>query len=350
MLNKLQILRYRNLNALNIEKMNRINIIAGQNNTGKTSVLEAIFLLSGGANPQLAMNINAFRGISAAAGAIDLLRDIFWKPLFYGLDMKQEIEISAQHKNLGQLKLSISLVSEEVLELPLDFTPSPQTSTVVDDYTLQLQYETEAGKTVTGRMRAGGPGIQVDSPNFNIPFPAIFLSSRVGNLQEDAARLGRLRKRKQGKLVTEAVKTVEPRLISVEDNSASGSPMIWADVGLTELIPLATMGEGMTRIARIVLAICDMPHGLVLIDEVENGFHHTILPKVWKIIERAAEKFDVQVVATTHSFECVEAAHNVLKKRNLKLHRLEPEGNEIHCISYSADAIDAAISHGLEVR
>ena len=85
--------------------------------------------------------------------------------------------------------------------------------------------------------------------------------------------------------------------------------MIWGDIGLRELVPLAVMGDGMSRLARLVLAIADAPGGLVLVDEIETGLHHTVLSDVWRVVDEAARQFETQVVATTHSYECIRAAH-----------------------------------------
>ena len=183
-----------------------------------------------------------------------------------------------------------------------------------------------------------------------VPFLSIFLSSRVGNPKEDAVRLGVLRKQKQGHLLLEALRVIEPRLQSIEDNSASGAPMIWGDIGLPELIPLSAMGEGMTRIARLVLAIASSPDGVVLVDEIENGLHHSVLPKVWKVVDTAAKQFNTQVFATTHSFECVEATHEALGADGFRLHRLEVSGNENRCVTYEPEVIAAALKHDLEIR
>ena len=110
------------------------------------------------------------------------------------------------------------------------------------------------------------------------------------------------------------------------------------------------MGEGMTRLARIVLAISSSPKGVVLVDEIENGLHHSVLGKVWKVVELAARQLGTQVFATTHSFECVQAARRALPHAAFRLHRLEIDNGERRCVTYGADAIDGAIRHGLEVR
>ena len=53
MLESLRVKNYRVFKDLKIDGLHRINLIAGKNNSGKTSLLEAMFLLSGGGNPQM---------------------------------------------------------------------------------------------------------------------------------------------------------------------------------------------------------------------------------------------------------------------------------------------------------
>ena len=126
--------------------------------------------------------------------------------------------------------------------------------------------------------------------------------------------------------------------------------MIWGDIGLSELVPLSMMGEGMTRIARIILAISSAAGGIVMVDEIENGIHYSVLEKVWSAIADAAERAQVQVFATTHSFECMEAAHKALGEK-LMFHRIEDtrEGRK-RCVTLEAEGLAAAIRHGFEVR
>ena len=88
----------------------------------------------------------------------------------------------------------------------------------------------------------------------------------------------------------------------------------------------------------------------MLVDEIENRLHHTVLPDVWRTIGKVAEQFNVQVFATTHSFECVEAAYEALGADGFRLHRLETADGVNQCVTYEADAVEGAIRHNLEVR
>ena len=347
MLKRLQIRNFRGFNALEIDQLSGINIIAGKNNSGKTSLLEAIFLLSGGGNAQLAVNANVIRGLESSFVPVS---DPFWKQLFFNLNMEQSIEIEGEHTSHSQLALEIASEQQPTTEIPLDRTDGISATNLFDERSLIFQYSGPLGEQVKSHIRMKGQGLEVNQPATNVPFPAAIVLSRTRNTHEDATRLGQLRRQKQGDLLLKALQVIEPKLQSIEDNSSSGTPMIWGDIGLSELVPLPVMGEGMTQIARLVLAIASIPDGVVLVDEVENGIHHSVLPDVWRAIDEAAKQFHTQIFATTHSFECIEAAHHSLGPDGFLLHRLEVSGEGNRCVTFKPNGISAAIRHNLEVR
>ena len=110
------------------------------------------------------------------------------------------------------------------------------------------------------------------------------------------------------------------------------------------IVPLAVMGEGMTRLHGWRWPSPTVPGGLVLVDEIETGLHHSVLVDVWRAVDEAAAVR--QVVATTHSYECIEAAHRALGDGD---GFLLPRGKG-NRVTYSPESIDAAMRHELEVR
>ncbi len=347
MLKRLQIRNFRGFNALEINQLSGINLITGKNNSGKTSLLEAVFLLSGGGNAQLAVNANVIRGIEPDGVPV---RDFFWKQLFSDLDMERSIKIEGEYKSHGRFALEIASEQQPPTEIILDRRDGVSATNLFDEHSLIFQYSDSSDQKIKSHIRFKGQGLEVQQPATNAPFIAAILLSRGRNIYEDATRLGMLRKKKKGDLLLKALQVIEPKLQSIEDNSSSGTPMIWGDIGLSELVPLPAMGEGMTQLARIVLVIASIPNGIVLVDEVENGIHHSVLPDVWRAIDEAAKQFRTQIFATTHSLECVMAAHESLSADRFRLHRLEIADRTSRCVTYEPDAIAAAIQHNLEVR
>ena len=250
MLKHLQIRNFRGFNALEIDQLSGINLIAGRNNSGKTNLLEAVFLLAGGGNAQMAINDNVIRVIGPNGVPAS---DPFWKQLFFNLNMERTIGIDGEHTSHGQLALEISLEQQPTTDVSLDRVDGISATNLFDERALIFQYSGPSGERIKSHIRKKRDQFEFSPLTKNPPFPAVILLSRTKNIHEDAIRLGILRRYKQGHLLLKALQAIEPRLQSIEDNSSSGTPMIWGDIGLSELVPLPAMGEGMTQIARLVL-------------------------------------------------------------------------------------------------
>ena len=348
MFEEFQIRNYRIFRDLKIDQLRRINLIAGGNNSGKTSLLEAFFLLAGAGNARMATNVNVMRADFDASART--LRDFFWKLIFSDLDMAHPIGIKGCHTCHGELTLEIASEHQPIAEVSLSYTDGYAVSDLPDQLALRFQYSGPTGRQSESHISVQGTETKFDQSDANVPLTAVILRSRSVDNQEDAMRLARLRRVKRDHLLLEALQVVEPKLQRIEENSASGKPMIWGDIGLTELIPLVAMGEGLARLARLVLAISSTPDGVTLVDEVENGIHHSAMSKLWRAIDKVSAQLNTQVIATTHSFECVSAAHEALDEDDFRLHRLEANDDGNRCVTYKPNSIAAALRHNLEVR
>ena len=350
MLKNARIRNFRGLRDLEIGELSRINLIGGRNNVGKTTLLEALFILSGGANPHSVMR-GANRGIDSVSGSSDTVSEILWKPLFSELDTSGPIEISAHSNPLGPITLSVSLSRLSTAEIRRDRAGASAVRPQGEPMLTLSFARGENGETVRGTMRETDKSISIESPESDVAFPAALILPHEGSLQEDARLLGRLRKRKEHDIVLEALHVIAPNVRGIEENSSSGHSMIWVDVDLPELIPLPTMGNGVTRIARLILAMSEVHKGIVLVDEIENGIHHSIVPELWRVIGEVARRLDVQIIATTHSAEFFEAAHKSLSDEDFRYHRIDlKRSGENRCVTYVPEAMDGAVYHGFEVR
>ena len=349
MLERLHIRNFRGLRDLEVEGLERINVVAGKNNAGKTTLLEAIFLLGGAGNPRGALNSHVVRMDPTAATPVSIWESA-WAPLFFGLDTKEPLTISGRHSSIGDMELSVALGRPAKTEISRVGDDRPIVNDRPFERALKFTYCDSQTGQLENEARETADNVAFDQKDTYVPFSGAILQPGGGNVNQDAICLGRLRRQKRGGLLLDTLRVLEPRLQAVEDNASSGAPMIWVDIGLSELVPLPAMGSGMTHIARMVLAAAMVPGGVVLVDEIENELHHSVLPDVWRAVGRATEQFDVQMFATTHSFECVQAAHKALGGDGFRLHRLEAAEGVNRCVTYSASAIEGALRHGLEFR
>jgi AAA15 family ATPase/GTPase len=128
---------------------------------------------------------------------------------------------------------------------------------------------------------------------------------------------------------------------------------IHGDIGMPRLVPIPFMGDGVKRVLSIVLAIASASGGVVLIDEIENGLHYSVQKQVWQAIAEAARRLDVQVFATTHSWECLAKAHEAFAEDEVydfRWHRLQEVRGEIQVVSHDREMIEAALYNGVEIR
>lgn len=121
-----------------------------------------------------------------------------------------------------------------------------------------------------------------------------------------------------------------------------------------KLLPICLAGDGMNRLLIIMLSIMENPNSIFLVDEIENGFHYSMFPMIWECIAHAAQKSNCQVIATTHSYECVAAAVEGIEKADMKdgfcFFRLAREKNGPRAYRFSSDVIRTALDSEMEVR
>lgn len=220
---------------------------------------------------------------------------------------------------------------------------------------LQLEYDVKEDHRQVRLFLDGGEFRTDPAPPPAPAFPARFLSARWRpSFKEDAEFFGELAVQNKEEELIRSLQLLEPRLKRLSTIVLAGQPMLHADVGLSRLVPLAFLGDGLLRVARLILAILHTKDGVVLVDEIENGLHHSVMKQVWGSLARAAEDAGVQIFATTHSRECVGAAHRAFAEMfeyDFSLQRLEwNRSGDIRAVAYDREALEGAIQAGFEVR
>ncbi len=118
-------------------------------------------------------------------------------------------------------------------------------------------------------------------------------------------------------------------------------------------IPLRTMGDGLTKLFHIALAVASASQGILLVDEFENGLHWGVQEKLWLALADAARKSNVQVFATTHSRDCIEGFAAAVKTAALdgaSIYRFERSADDVCAVELPLLNVAAAMREHAEVR
>ncbi|MBI2849333.1 MAG: AAA family ATPase [Chloroflexi bacterium] len=359
MYKRFEVHNFRGFRELVVDELERVNLIAGLNNVGKTAFLEALFLHCGAYNPALTIRVSAFRGMEYFKIELPSEVEAPWNSLFHQLDLSKTIKLAGENTITGHRSLELRALRE-----PSELARAQQFIRYDSDKAQGIQSSLELAKVLElkyeERERQGNfylifdPKPRIEPIPPTPPFPAIFQGARMRvPFMEEAERFGQLEIRGEQDVLLEKLQLIEPRLKRLATVIIAGQPVLHGDIGIGRLLPLPIMGEGMLRLASVVLNIANAPKGVVLLDEIENGLHHSILTKVWQAIGKVARQYDTQVFATTHSLECIVAAHRAFTEAEVydfRLHRLERIEDTIRAITYDQETLEAAIETGLEVR
>ncbi|MEW5723515.1 MAG: AAA family ATPase [Thermodesulfobacteriota bacterium] len=365
MFNSFKVSNFKCFSDITFDKLGQINLISGKNNVGKTALLEALWIHHGYDNPSVSARVPLLRGIEAYSN-VDFLND-----MFYDFDNNRKIQFVADRGDGQTDTLVIESRDSEITQISLSrppegqhngdiYTTMPPSETSTEHYGKEVVYiyENNKGISLTGKTYINEVGqIIADRKGKKIKRPnGIFLTPRkLESMQAYAERLSTInvkRKEERDKLLR-ILQIIEPRIKNVSTEQLANKPMIYIDVGLRLLLPLPLAGDGLFNVLRYILAILDSPGGLVLIDEIENGIHYSILDNLWEILSILSSENKVQLFATTHSIECINAARNFFmenEKYDFKYHRLEKIKDKITAVTYDTDLLENSLEADFEVR
>ena len=340
-----------------VEPLERFNLIAGRNNSGKTCLLEGLFLYSGAGIPDMAVRLRATRAIAAAATDPDEA----WGWVFRNKTVSEPIEVSARGNGTSTYALQVNEITQDAIAavVPPAARVGAAASSTGDTPTvlprgLRFRYVPPSAQAVdTFAVIDIYGNLQVKRADLGLAV-TMYLTTRSNLDLNDVRTVSRLLEHKRITPFVEALKVVDPRILSLSVLATGAEPTVCADIGHERVMPLPILGEGVVRVLHVLAAIEQAaPGGTVLIDEIENGIHYSVLKDVWSALRHAAREADVQVFATTHSWECIRAAHEAFSEADeydFRLHRLDRVGEDVIATVYDQETLDAAIDGGIEVR
>lgn len=309
MINEIAINNFRCFQQITLSDLKRVNVIVGPNGSGKTALMEAIFLATG-ASPELALRIKAFRGLGTVA--ITTSRpgyEALWRDLFYRFDQDKQVSISLRGSENYPRELTVSYRKGEPVIVPMETDvygkeASPAGAPIVFEWTLA------SGKKISAQpeIRGAQLGLRYSESLENLPV-SFYTSAAVPTQEENAGYFSSLSIQNLEDLITEALQSEFPFIKGLSVQVFAATSTVFASVdGLPEKIPVNLLSSGVTKLLSILLGIANQRNGVVCIDELENGFYFDRLPSIWALLLEFASKFNVQLFASTHSWECLEAA------------------------------------------
>jgi AAA15 family ATPase/GTPase len=345
---KLNIENFRGISNLEITDLKGINLLVGRNNCGKTSVLEALFLLSGMSNPQLPLNIHNFRDLILA-------NDEDFSFMFKNLDFAFPISLQGSvDSNDRKLTISPFYGFYQPKNDSKPIVARSENLAALSNFRMvegiNFDFETPIGEKYhcEFHLKEGKVTLPV---NYKENLICSYLSTKIANVVNDKQIENLLVHKRLGSIIS-ILKGIEP---AVKDIRMGARSMVYVDIDAERLIPINVMGDGMCKILALLAAIAAMENGVLLIDEIENGLHYSSLSVVWKALISACKEYNVQIIATTHSYECVEAFSKSYETfdpegDDIRLFRIDKEGDKHKAFLYNAKILKAGIEKDFEVR
>jgi len=340
MITRLEIENFRGLKRLTLSDLRRVNLLVGGNDVGKTSVLEMMVLLFGNSSTVSSLPY-AFRNNqgNGHAGSQGDDRENYWNWLFHDRNSANKIRVTATddrgvchllHSKPTSMNGTGSDVDglfrgreEHPNDLVLRFDPSS-----VGSYCGEPE---PALKTSLVSVRPSHPILDAE------------LFNQISLERDGEERFQGLMQKIDGRI----------RRLRYAKLPGTSSPLVYADLGLSRLIPVTQMGQAFNRLFHIYAELLVSRAKVLLVDEIENGIYYDNMAVIWKGLLEICAAEQAQIFATTHSRECVMAAHTAESERGrdeLCVQRLQLVKGQVEAARLVAKQLELAAEMGLEVR
>ena len=389
MLPSFEVENFRTFSHLQIPHLGGVNLIVGRNNVGKSMLLEALRLYAAEGDINAVLGLLYDRDELLPSPSVDPQQrslQIRFASLFYGRVLpdanKSSIVLQTSSQDRCRVRMTIGSRVYSAKTVSSDYDAS--NTTILAPWEEKVAYPVitvHVGDQAAGTyrldasMRANREAWAVEKKRLALAFvPAGGVDSRTLARQWDAGALRTVVEEQ----VIECLRMIAPieRITSVEHPANSSQRVFLArTAGAREPVPLRSLGDGMVRMFQLALALESAKsrqtasaapprslvpetasresEGIFLIDEIENGIHYTVLPDLWRFLFRMAKLHNVQVFATTHSWDCVEAFQKAaVEAMDLDgtLIRLEQRDDSHRVVTFSEKELAIVTRDKIEVR
>jgi ABC-type branched-subunit amino acid transport system ATPase component len=311
LLDELHVGAFRGLRDVTLSSLAKVNLLVGGNNSGKTSVLEALGVL---ASPigvaEWSLISQGRRGLGVGLSFPDAIR---W--MFQTADSGSGLHIRLTGKITGSGAAELNASCEAIRGFP----PQDRTGSTGS---------LEEGWRVCALFKSEDPTQPNLSDTFDLwpssgiaqgelssveGIPWVLMDPYSHRNQSDAVyRLSELTKAGARSNVVEMLRGFDPSVTELETLAGRHTNEAYIAVRQQgrELVPASIMGDGFRRALAIALAIPEARGGFLLIDEIETALHVSVLDKLFPWLIRTCDAYNVQLFATTHSLEAVSSMLN----------------------------------------
>src|SRR6266496_181697 len=352
MLTSLHVENFRCFKNLDLADFGLINVVVGKNSAGKTALLESIFL--GGGGPELPALFRTWRGVTGVIPPIQTKAayEAFWEDLFFRFnsDLTIKVKLLGTPENTRSTKIFYDKTSraQVISPGPKDTKPpigfsgySDETRRLTSDAStiVPLVFEVTDASGTPYRLTAevSETGQLVINPASR-PMGAhtlFYVATLLSSPASLASLFSDLSLRHQERNVVETFREVFPQVTDFSVLTPSGLSGLYATIpNLKEKIAIGLISAGMQKLVALLLSITTQRNGVVLIDEIEDGFYYQIFPKVWESIIAFCKEYNTQLFTSTHSAEFLRVLGSMIKKNpdDFRLLRAEEDKEGHHTV------------------
>lgn len=355
MIRSISIRNFRGFKSVDLDDCRRINILVGENGSGKTAFLEGLFLALG-ASPELALRTRAWRGSgeTKVSGSLESIHRALFEDLFYRMQLNNAAVISLK----GSERQENRAVTIKYFAGGKRLVPPPRSRPSAGpsvDRVPPIQFEWKIDGAIEFSASA-------ELRNERVVFPptpasiiqAVFLAAhRAPTSIETVERFSALSRTFMHEKFIARFSKLYPHITDISVEFLSGNVGLFAKVrDLPEKIPLNLASGGMSKLAMILLSMSSSENGVILLDEIESGFYYKNLRNVWEAILEFSRQYNCQVFASTHSAECLDAVAELAEADPKEFGVLHSywRDSEVRILQYDGNKFVSALADDLEIR
>lgn len=347
---------FRSLNGLSLKDLGRLNVIVGRNGSGKTSLLEALYLFFSDAR------LESVVGVAERRGEFDKTDNAGeWAPSIRHFFTGHAIATGADEIVLSgdEFKMTVS-IGVENMPMKNDYriiapTTMCRISSGEGDSGSRRIFSFPVCKDGAIDVSRSGDG-GYNKPLSPEDIPVVFVSPDGIDSKALLKMRDEIVARGSETGLVNILQLLDARVESVgflsahEKNykSLSNGTLVGLS-GVSGRVPVKTLGDGMHRLLTIAMGMASCSGGVLILDEVDTGLHYSAMESLWKFILTAAERNDVTVFASTHSLDCLRGLAVVGEdSKDVCLYAFSASGRKI--VSYTGREMASAVNNEIEVR